>query len=206
MTDRGSGAQERPIAGPETDPAVISDLRLRLHGSQAQELAARAEARRLARELALTRRLLKFAFDGPPPVRAVGAIPVERAPALLLTVPLIYHLDACENRGDHVAISGWAFCPVEGWDARAALVTLRLHHGDTTHIAFAGSVPRPDVAAHYATQPSGAAGGARGLEGAGFACEIITGSLPAGVDLKVILRLECEGRACEQFTGQRLHL
>ena len=64
-----------PAAGPEMDPAAVADLRLRLHGSQAQELAARAEVRRLARELALTRRLLRFAFDGPPPVRTVGRFP-----------------------------------------------------------------------------------------------------------------------------------
>ena len=204
--NRDFAAQENPAAGPEMGQAVLADLRLRLHGSQTQELAARAEAHRLARELALTRRLLKFSFDGPRPVRTVEAARIERSPALLLTARMIYHLDACENRGDHVAISGWAFCPVNGWDARATTVTLRLHQGDTTYVALAGVVPRPDVAAHYATQPPAACGGARGLEGAGFACEILGDSLPAGIDLKVILCLECEGRSCEQFTGQRLRL
>ena len=192
--------------GPVGDPAVLADLRTRLQGSQAQEQAARAEARRLARELALARRLLKFAFDGPPPVRVAAAEEIPRAPAALLTAGMIYHLDACEDFGTHTAISGWAFCPVHGWDARAAAVTIRLHHGDTTYTAVGGCVPRPDVAAHYATLPPEAGGGARGLEGAGFACEILNDSLPVGVDLKLILRLEYEGLACEQFTGRCLRL
>ena len=204
--NRHSAAREIPAADPEGDPAVLADLRLRLRSSQAQERAARAEARRLARELALARRLLKFSFDGPPPVRVVEAAQIGRASAGLLTARMVYHLDTCENLGTHTAISGWAFCPVDGWDARAATVTLRLHHGDTTYVASAGFVPRPDIAAHYAAQPPEASGGARGLEGAGFACEILNASLPAAVDLKVILRLEGEGRACEQFTGHRLRL
>ena len=204
--NRNSAAREKLPADPETDPAVLADLRLRLHGSQTQERAARAEARRLARELSLARRLLKFAFDGPPPVRMVEAARIEGSPASLLTARMIYHLDTCEDRGTHTAISGWAFCPFAGWDARATAVTLRLHHGDTTYVAFTAFVPRPDIAVHYAAQPPEASGGALGLEGAGFACEILNDSLPAGIDLKVILRLECEGRACEQFTGQRLRL
>ncbi len=196
-----------PPTSSGIDPAVLADLRLRLRSSQAQELAARGEARRLARELALARRLLRFSFDGPlPPVRVVEEKTSAREPARLLTGTMIYHLDACEKRGDHAAVSGWAFCPVDGWDATLAVATLRLHHGETTYTVPTVQVPRRDVAALYATQPSETCGGARGLEGAGFACEIPNDSLPAGIDLKVILRLECEGRACEQFTGQRLRL
>ncbi len=204
--DRLPTASERPAADPGADPAVLADLRLRLQGSLAQEAAARAEARRLARELALARRLLKFSFDGPPPVRVVEAAEIRRSPAGLLTDRMIYHLDVCEDRGTHTAVSGWAFCPANGWDMRAATIQVLLRHGDTAYLAVGGCVPRPDVAAFYATQPVEASGGARGLEGAGFACEILNDSLPAGLDLQVVLRLECEGLACEQFTGQRLRL
>ncbi len=204
--NRPSTASERPATDPDADPAVLADLRLRLQGSLAQESAARAEARRLARELALARRLLKFFSDGPPPARAPVAVEIRPAPARLLTGRMVYHLDMCENHGTHTAVSGWAFCPAHGWDMRAATIKVLLRHGDTAYEAVGGCVPRPDVAAFYATQPVEASGGARGLEGAGFACEILNDSLPADLDLQVVLRLDCESLACEQFTGQRLRL
>ena len=198
-------AQEFIAPGqPDADPAVLADLRLRLQGSQTQETAARAEARRLAHELALARRLLKFSFDGPAPVRTAAAADGRRLSTALLTGKMVYHLDVCERRGTHTVIAGWAFCPLAGWDARFATVTLILRHDDIAYMTGGGSVPRPDIAAHYAAQPAGASGGARGLEGAGFSCEILHDSLPADTEWKVVLRLDCDGLACEQFTGRRL--
>ena len=207
---------------PGADPAILSDLRRRLQGSQAQETAARAEARALARELAVARRLLKFASANAapasvrppspaPPVLAAETPPVvmpkaetPRLRAEPLTVPVTYHLDACEDRGEFTAISGWAFRPAPGWDGRTTTITLRLRHGATVHTAATVRVPRADVAAHFAAQPHDATGGATGLDGVGFACEILHDSLPAGVELEIALRLECAGRACEQFTGTTL--
>ncbi len=204
--NRPSTANGKPPAGTDANAAVLEDLRTRLQSSRTQELAARAEARRVARELALVLRLLKFSVEGPPPPRIVEAAEIGRLSATLLTSRMTYHLDACENHGTHTTVSGWAFCPVEGWDARIATVTVLLRHGDTAYVAAAGCVHRPDVAAHYATQPAEDGGGARGLEGSGFACEILNDSLPAGIEMKLGLRLECEGMACEQSTGQRLRL
>ncbi len=201
-------------AGTAADPAIMSDLRRRLQGSQEQEAAARAEARVLARELALARRLLRFA-DGqsapgharpPSPPRPTPTPEIPRLRAARLTDRVIFHLDACEDRGAFTAISGWAFRPAPEWNGRATTVTLLFRDGATVYVAAAARVPRPDVAAHYAAQPVNIAGGASGLDGAGFACEILHDSLPAGVDLDIGLRLECAGLACEQPTGTRLRL
>ncbi len=196
---------------PRTEtPAEDADapLLLRLQGREAEARAARAEARRLARELALVRRLLKFSGGGrvsaPLPPRADAAVvPMKAA---LLTERIVYHLDACEDRGTHTAISGWAFRPDADWDARDTVVTLRFRHGDTVYQAVARPVPRPDVAAYYAAQPADLTGGATGLEGVGFVCEVLHDSLPAGVDFKVGLRLERGGQACEQPTGTLLRV
>ena len=78
--NRHSAFEKTPLSGANADPALLADLRLRFQGSHEQEQAARAETRRLARELALARRLLKFSFDGPPPPRPVEAAEIPRAP------------------------------------------------------------------------------------------------------------------------------
>ena len=185
---------------------IDTSLLLRLQGREAEARDARAEARRLARELALVRRLLKFTGTGrvpvPPAAPAAGAAPGQATP---LTQRVIYHLDTCENRGAHTTISGWAFRPANPWDARETVVTLHFRHGGSIHQVVANPVPRPDVAAFYAGQPD-LAGGATGLEGVGFACEVLNDSLPAGVDLEIWLRLECGPLACEQPTGTLLRL
>ena len=194
-------------ARTEDSPAEDADapLLLRLQGAEAEARDARAEARRLARELALVRRLLKFSGGGRVPARSPsGAVAPTRADAL--TERVIYHLDVCEDRGTHTAISGWAFRPASGWDARDTVVTLRFRHGGSIHQAVAHPVPRPDVAAFYAAQPADLTGGATGLEGVGFACEVLHESLPAGVDLEIWLRLECGALACEQPTGTLLRV
>ncbi len=190
-------------AGGSADAKLTGDLKLRLQGALAQERAARAEARRLARELTLARRLLQFFFDGPPPERAVVATDIRPATARLLTAETRFHLDACRTQGMSTAITGWAFRPVAAWDGRTAKIELMLRHGATAYAAATGRFPRPDVATYFAAQPA-AAGGARGLDGTGFACEILNDSLPAGVDLEIVLRLECAGLTCEQPTGQTL--
>ena len=184
-----------------TDPAITADLRQRLRGSEVQRAATRSEARRLSRELALTRRLLRFSLGGSQP-----AAPATPRRAVKLTEPVLFHLDACRRAGTHTVISGWAFRPVPGWDARAAMVTLLFRAGVDAYAAAASHSPRPDVAAYLATRKDQAAGGARGLDGAGFSCEIVNDSLPAGVDLEIVLRLECAGLTCEQPTGRRLRL
>ena len=199
----GDAWAEDQGAGTEADLAVVADLRLRLQGSQEQLLATRREARRLARELAIARRLLKFTSGNPPPPRVrpplVAAPPVSaeaeipRQRATLLTEPVIYHLDACESRGRSTTISGWAFRPAPEWDARATTVTLLFRHGATVYYATAGRVPRVDVAAHFAAQPVSLFGGARGLDSTGFTCEVRHDSLPAGMDLEIVLRLEMRG-------------
>ena len=198
-----------------TEDQVMDDLSLQLRASQAQERAFRAEARRLARELALTRRLLRFSGDNPPPahprqppvaVPAGTATGATRRRATLLTEPVIYHFDACQNRGTYTAIAGWAFRPAPGWDARATTVTLLFRHGLAVFQATATRMPRPDVAAHFAAQGAGLTGGATGLDGVGFGCEILHESLPADAAMEITLRLECAGMACEQSTGTLLRL
>ena len=194
--------------------AGAADLRQRLDGKEAQLLAARAGVRRLARELAVARRLLKFAGGSPLPARPRPPSPtlplplqtdtVPRRRAALLTDTVIYHLDSCQNLGAYTSVSGWAFRPAPGWDARATAVTLHFRHGATVYAAAASRVPRPDVAAYFAAQGDGISGGASGLDGVGFTCEILHDSLPAGVDLEIALRLECAGMACEQPTGTPL--
>ena len=131
---------------------------------------------------------------------------IPRLRAALLTDTVIFHLDACEDRGTFTAISGWAFRPAPEWDGRATTVTLLFRDGGTVYAAATARVPRPDVAAYYAAQPANMAGGASGLDGVGFACEILHESLPEGVDLDIVLRLECAGLACEQPTGTPLRL
>ena len=192
------------VENVEANLAVNADLRLRFQGKEAQLLAARAEARRLARELALTRRLLKFSLAGSPTVRRLVSPQAAPRRAALLTAPARFHLDACERQGRHTVISGWAFRPVPAWDAHAATVTLLFRHGETAYAAATGHVPRPDVAAHFAAQAPEESGGAGGLEDAGFCCELVNASLPEGVEWDFVLRLECAGVACEQATGQRL--
>ena len=187
---------------PGIDPSVLGELRERLWAARTQETAARAAADRLARELALTRRLLKFYLGAP--LLPTASVPTADPATVLLSEELVYHLDACEERGTHTALSGWAFRPAPGWDARATRVTLLLRHGDTVYATACEAVRRPDVAAFYAGQPPGAGGGATGLDGVGFACEIRHDALPEGTEWKIILRLECAGQACEQFTGKFL--
>ena len=190
----------------ENGPEDADDLRQRLQGSQTEQLAARAAARRLARELALARRLLRFAGGeaSAPRARKPAALsPVQRA--LPLTDDrTCFHLDTCERQGAHTILSGWAFRAVPGWDARAATVTIHLRNDTLAYAAAAASVPRPDVAAHYAAQGPASAGGAVGLEAAGFRCDVVNDSLPEGVELEVVLRLDCAGLSCEQPTGRRL--
>lgn len=187
------------------DRALVEDLRLRLQGARAQENAARAEARLLVRELALARRLLQFFLGGPPPAPVTTAAAIQPIPAVLLTSVMRFHLDACEQTGGYTAICGWAFCPVEVWDGHAATVAVLLRHGATAYAATTGRVPRADVAVYFAAQTA-EAGGARGLDGTGFACKIQNASLPVDVDLEIVLRLECAGMACERSTGQKLRL
>lgn len=186
------------------DPAVVDDLRLRLGGAQSGERAARGEVRRLARELAVARRLLNFYVGTLPPASAATPPPAIETGTVLLSEELVYHLDTREDLGTHTTISGWAFRPAPGWDARATRVTLLLRHGDTVYATVCDAVRRPDVAAFYAGQPPGANGGATGLDGVGFACEIRRDALPVGTEWKITLRLECAGQACEQFTGEFL--
>lgn len=206
MEAAGSLTEDPAPSGSES--AASDDLRLRLHGSRAEAHAARQEARRLARELALTRRLLKFAVDlspplPPPPRRSAVAMPVR---ATLLTARMIYHLDSCQSRGGQMEIVGWAFCPVPEWDGAATAAILLFKTDAAIFQAVAAQVPRPDVAAHYAGQPAEATGRARGLERVGFRCEVWHDSLPANVDLELALRLECAGRVCEHALGTRLRI
>ena len=189
--------------------ATVADLRLRLRGSQGQEQAARAEARRFAREGALMRRLLAFSHGGEVPARPrrqVAAGPVPSVRAVCLTTGAIFTLDACQRDGPLVRVSGWAFHPAQTWNGLTATVTVLFRQGLATHAAGTGRLFRPDVATHFATQPDEASGGARGLAYAGFASEIAADSLPQNVELDVVLRLECEGAVCEQPTGRRLRL
>ena len=190
---------------PDHSPdAANDDLRLRYRALFENERAARGEIRRLARELGLARRLLRFYLGTLPPARLPAAAPAAGPATVLLSEALIYHLDDCEDRGAHTAVSGWAFRPAPGWDARATRISLLLRHEDTVYLTACREVARPDVAASYARQPAGASGGATGLEGAGFACEVSHDALPADTEWKIVLRLECAGRACEQFTGRFL--
>lgn len=122
--------------------------------------------------------------------------------ASLLTQPVRYHLDACGTQGENLIVSGWAFRPDPQWDSRVTTVTLLFRDGATVYRAGTTRVPRPDVAAHFAKEGAATAGGARGLVGAGFVCEILRSSLPAGVNLQLALRLECGDLACEQPTDQ----
>jgi hypothetical protein len=187
--------------------ASVAELRLQLRASQDQARAARAEARRLAREMVLTRRLLTFSFRESALALALAkeeAVP--RSSAALLEQPLCYHIDSCQNEGNYTTISGWAFRPHPGWDSQQTTVTLLFHGGATTYYAATIRVARPDIATHYAARGGLASGGACGLEGAGFACKVLHESLPAGLDLDVALRLECAGMACEQSTASRLRL
>ena len=119
---------------------------------------------------------------------------------------VVYHLDACEDQGTFTAISGWAFHPAPSWNSRDTTVTILFRHGTSIYYVAAGCVPRPDVAAHYALQVPQSYGGARGLDSAGFACEILHDSLPANVDWEIALRLECAGKVCVQPTSHRLRL
>ena len=198
--------------GTEADaaPGMIADLRLRLHGSQVQELAARAEARRFAREAAVTRRLLAFCYGADARVQNRSRQPltsqIPRVRAARLTGGALFGLDSCQHHGTYVAVAGWAFQPVPGWNGLAATVTVLFRHDRTTYAATAGRVFRADVAAHFATAPDEVTGGARSLANAGFACEVSADSLPGGVDLEVVLRLECEGLVCEQPTDRHVRL
>ena len=192
---------------PGSNPPLTDDLRQRLQGSRAELLAARATARLLARELGLTRRLLRAAHGNTstPRARKAAAVPaIQRA--VRLTEETCFHLDTCERQGAHTVFSGWAFRPVPAWDARSATVTILLRNGAAAYAVTASQVLRPDVAAHFAARGAEASGGAEGLDKAGFRCDLVNDSLPAGLDLEIVLRLECAGIACEQATGRRLRL
>ena len=192
---------------PGVDQSILGELRERLWAARTQEAAARTAADRLARELALPYRLLKFHLGAPPPARPPAVVVPTTDPAtVLLSEPLVYHLDASEDLGTHTAVSGWAFRPAAGWDARTTTVTLLLRHEDTVYATVCRPVRRTDVAAFYAGQPSGVSGGAVGLEGAGFTCEVRHDALPTGTDWKIVLRLTCAGQECEQFTGEFLRV
>lgn len=184
----------------------MGELRERLRAARTQELAARAEVRRLACELALAHRLLRFYLGALPPARPTVEEPSVGPDTILLSAPLTYHLDALENRGALTTVAGWAFRPAPGWDARTTNITLLLRHEDSVYATPCLRVRRADVAAYYAGQPPDASGGATGLDGVGFACEVRHDALPADTEWKIVLRLECAGQACEQFTGEFLRL
>ncbi len=199
---------ERQGLPPEVDEesnstqAMIADLRLRLQGRDQQERAIRAEARRLAHELAVARRLLGFAYGVAAPARAaadrppaVGGIP--RVRAVPLRIGALFTLDSWHGTGSCVLMTGWAFVPTPAWNGLTASVTVLFQH---EHETFAAA------AAHFAAQPAEAAGGARGLASAGFTCEVAEDSLPRGVALEIVLRLECAGIVCEQPTDRSLRL
>lgn len=190
--------------------AMNDDLRMRLQSSRREERAARAHARRMSRELALSRRLLAFAYGTETPARTAQRPPeptsTPQVRAAVIQAGALFVLDSCRSNGTHVVVAGWAFPPVEGWNSMLAVVTLLFRHGESVYIAAAGRVARADVAAHFSSQPREASGGACGLASCGFAAEIANDSLPADVDLEVILRLEAEGRYFEQPTGVRLRL
>ena len=217
----GLSTAAEPVALPEKqeadgdgDLAIMADLRLRLQGSQTQELAARTQARRFARELAIARRLLKFSFgrtmaEGfrPRPALITGMIArAGRLRAALGTEKIIFQFDSCQLQGTTLSVSGWAFRRAPEWDAAATMVTLLFRHGTTVQSFATSRVQRLDVASHFAAQRKRFAGAARGLEGAGFACEIPRASLAANVALEIMLHLECAGMTCEQSTGKQLWL
>ena len=83
-------------------------------------------------------------------------------------------------------------------------MTLLFRQGATVSAVATDRITRPDVAAYFAAQPAEATGGARGLEEAGFACEIVNESLAAGGEWEIVLRLDCAGLACELPTGHSL--
>jgi hypothetical protein len=194
-----------PIVTPGS-PAGLDDLRVRLQGAHEQARTARGAAHQLSRQLALMHRLVKFFFDGPSPPRVARTGEMQGQPAVLLTDKVIYHLEVCQNQGAHTAISGWAFRPARGWDATATSVTLLFRAGYATYTAPTRRVSRPDMAAYFAAQPPEVAGGATGLAGMGFAGEVLNRSLPAGVEWKITLRLECAGKMCEHATTERVRL
>jgi hypothetical protein len=186
--------------------AGLDDLRARLQGAREQARTGRVAAHQFSRELALMRRLVKFFFDGPPPSRVNRTGEIQCQPAVLLTERVIYHFEVCQNQGTHTAISGWAFRPARDWDASATSVTLLFRSGYATYSAPTRRVARPDIAAYFAAQPPEVSGGAIGLAGMGFAGEVLNESLPAGVELKIALRLECAGKMCEHATTERMRL
>ena len=76
------------VSGSEkssADAALVEDLKLRLQGAQTQETAARAEVRRLAGELAIARRLLRFFVDAPVPRRGRYRFARAMAPSVART-------------------------------------------------------------------------------------------------------------------------
>jgi ADP-heptose:LPS heptosyltransferase len=204
-TEADRSARVEPALGSASQ-TIVEDLQLRLQGAYAQVRVARTAARQLSRELALMRRLVKFFFDGPPPSRVNRTGEIQCQPAVLLTERVIYHLEVCQNQGTHTAISGWAFRPARDWDASATSVTLLFRSGYATYSAPTRRVARPDIAAYFAAQPPEVSGGAIGLAGMGFAGEVLNESLPAGVELKIALRLECAGKMCEHATTERVRL
>ena len=202
-----NGGPEAQRTGASDPAKSVEDLRQRLQATRVELLATRSAARLLARELALTRRLLSFTSEGaagPRAKKSAAASPVQHA--VLLTNKTFFHLDTCARRDAHTILTGWAFQPIPEWDARATTVTILLWTGSLTYSVATVPAPRPDVAAHFAAQGPNAAGGAAGLDAAGFRCEIINDSLPEGVDLEIVLRLECAGVVCEQPTGQYVRL
>ena len=91
---------------------------------------------------------------------------------------MIYHLDVCESHGTHTVVSGWAFCPVDGWDARLTVARVLRATATTVYMATGGCVPRPDIAAHYAGQLRVARGA--GSRARGSRAKSSTIPLPAG--------------------------
>ena len=201
---------------PEAPPAAglvdAADLSQRLQGSRTQELAARGEARRLAQELVLARRLLRFQFTDQPgdSTRPQPALVTEAMPkfARLLSVlkpeDTVFHIDSCQHQDGTLVVTGWAFCRARGWDAAATTVTLIFRHGAALHHAATRRVLRPDVAGHFAGHGAELAGGARDLEGGGFSGEIPLASLTTNPGWEIGLHLECAGMTRERFTGARL--
>lgn len=212
-TKPGSTPRDEREIGNDVERATVADLQLKLRGSEAQELANRAEARRLGRELSLAHRLLKFSFGDPPPdlrprpaLVTGGSTKFPGLRAALTKGKVLFHIDACERQGTSLAVCGWAFRRVSAWDARETTVTLLFRHGPTVYSLPTRRILRPDVAAHFADQPNGVSGGARGLERAGFVGEVPCDSWSAPDGLEMVLRLEHAGRACEQPTGLRVWL
>jgi hypothetical protein len=185
---------------------VRNDPEQQLSFLETELQAYRVENDRLARELVLTRRVIKaLHLDSIASPRGMISTPVLLPRAPSAGDDVFFHLDRCEIAQGMIRIAGWAFCPRIAADkAKPAIL---LESANATFLVRPHSVQRPDVAAYYARAELGPACVDRSkLAHSGFSVFLERANLfDVGSNYQVSVQIDGPTFSIRKSTGINLH-